>query len=45
MATSKATVLDSAEKCKENWKDERKNILCGILYVANVRMPGRILEY
>ena len=37
-------MLESAEKCKENGKYERKNILCEIFYVVSVRMSGEILE-
>ena len=29
---------------RKNWKDERKNIICGIFYVVSVRMSGEILE-
>ena len=38
-------MLDSADKFKENGKDERTNILCEIFYVVYVRMSGEILEY
>ena len=39
------SVLESAERCKENRKDEWKNILYEIFYVVSVRTPGEILEY
>ena len=38
------SVLDIADKCKENWKDECKNILCEIFYVVTVFMSRNILE-
>ena len=37
-------VLGSAEKCKENRKDECKNILCEIFYVLSVHISGKILD-
>ena len=37
-------MLESSVKCKENGKDEGKNILCEIFYVVFVRMSGEILE-
>ena len=33
-------LLESADKCRENGKDEPKNIICEIFYVVFVRMPG-----
>ena len=37
-------MLESAEKLRENSKDERKNILWEILYVVSICMSGEILE-
>ena len=37
-------LLEGAEKCKENWTDERKNIPCEIFYVVNFHVSGKILE-
>ena len=37
-------VLDIAEKLKNIYNDEYKNILCEIFYVVSVRMSGQILE-
>ena len=38
------SVLESAEKFRENGKDERKIIIWEIFYVVCVRMSGKILE-
>ena len=32
------SVLESADKCRENWKGEHKKILYEIFYVVTVRM-------
>ena len=38
------SVLESSEKYKEKWKDERINIPCEILYLVFVYMSGEILK-
>ena len=37
-------MLESSEKYKEKWKDERINIPCEILYLVFVYMSGEILK-
>ena len=38
------SVLETSDKCKENWKGERKNIPCENIYLVTVHMSGKILE-